>query len=683
MSHPYVTALYLAAPVNLRVFMDAHLDQIEAHVVKEEARIRHQARVIAATTEPLTTEFIVPIAKLDKVNEEAHRLGVKVETEPLNYKTVFAQLEGNLIASISRQVGISQDSVRLKQHEIDFLKESADDILKEYITIHAVAPPVEDRVIAVAEHDDDGTKFINLPYEEPFWKDSNMGMAVFSRCDVCHQPRARKKLFVIKGRTHGVRLVGGECAKHMHLGEKLADLLHAFKSFSEAVVSMSSKEDDHKKAIGEVKDPSTILLAADIIIQNLGYTSQAKAKTVRDQSTTSYVREFLIKGETSKDIREEYSRRYAIGDNIKLLQEATVFADELYKKSVATGQSLELAKQVKSGVEKGGVRAIGALAWLVSQLPEWRAARGKKHTEEYTWMPSMKLKPIRAINYSVNGPNPPSEDSGIDDRVRVAVALADTPQTFARADMMQDHVNPHIGFACAYPEVSLALIREFRMTVVPPGKFLSIGVFPQASEIRNALDAGRIDGVMGMISKTVRSALYRLGDLLEFEPTIDTLRDYEKQEPGFATRMDIMDTKPSDKKPSQRYTKALQTGVLAQAALAKLARVLPGVWTNTGRHELTQTAFGTPQLYTFKRDDGALVNIKSSGMLYKQLPTSERWSVYIAYLETGDLVYLGGDFKWPVQSRMGVPPAGTLTRASFSFSEGKFPNRLLWEPTNR
>lgn len=186
---------------------------------------------------------------------------------------------------------------------------------------------------------------------------------------------------------------------------------------------------------------------------------------------------------------------------------------------------------------------------------------------------------------------------------------------------------------------------------------------------------------MDQAFRMVRGGFRRLlGDAVGMgDPTLDTLKAYEKQEPGFCARLD----RKADKQPGP-VAKALQTGKLTKAVQKDLAKEVPGVWRCVRKTALQPNDYGIPHMYTFARvSDGALLSWRyGSGMALKEKPAEREqgrhYDGQLAYLEPGDTVYLRGDYSWPTPTfNPSFDLSGQLSGTKWSFTEGHFPDRLL------
>jgi len=674
MSQPSIRALYQAAKPELRTFMEANWRLIEQHIQTAIGRAKHAKAVSISMLEEVKNDFIVPVSKLAKVQEKAKELGVRFTTSKPNPQHIYSEMEEKAITNEMRRHDLHRYEVSLSIDTVNWLRQRAQELADENVIIHAIAPPVEDRVIALAKDDHGESQLYNLPFGEPYWSEDNKDVD-YRRCDICGKAIARNQIFVITGKRHGTRLVGGECAKNLNLANKLASMLDAFKMFGVAMDALGDEDDGYGHTAKTAEDPGRLLLLSDIIIRKMGYVSKKRAEeSYPPVTSTALALEYVLSDrpsdvERTKEIWQEYNRRAAAGDKAILLATALEFAKDFTERAKRNG-NFNTANQINVGLKTGSLKSLGALAWVASQLPEWMATRGGGVVGG--WLPTLNVViATDPLQYTVHGHNL-SASYGFDDkRLTTHVTVSSTRPVPSKSAGKVETANPHLTFQSEYPEIALDLARQFRNMVVPTGKFIHVVVEVNSPGIIDNLKNGTYDVVADIITKAARRALEEMGEHTTYAATIDTLNAYEKQEPGFIARMDRLDG-------GKRYAKAVTTGKLAKDALQSLTRTVPGVWTVTQHKVLTPTAFGRPQMYSLKRGDGALINIKSSDVLSKHYADGlSKWRKTDTDLEPGDRVYLTGTFEWPVPYRPGEAPIGRLTRAAFSFVEGPLPDRLL------
>lgn len=631
------------------------------------AHVAHKERVKAEMYENLETTFIIPRSKLPNAQELARKLGVDVVPNDLDVATVQWQVEATLVNQQAKILDIPPSAVRLTEHQKLMVKAEAKRLVERFIQIRAVAPPAKERVVAIAKIDPAGAKhFYNLPYEQPYWSSDNSDIN-FHRCDICHQSRPRKQLFVLEDRSGSNRVVGGECAANLDLGRKLSGMLDAFKSFARDAEGFSDGEENYQRRVTSSAFPGDILLVATMVIRQRGYLSaKAAMQSTEERVTTSRVvlSFFDAPDKFPSTFLDEFRSRRAAGDGERLLERARPIVEDFIANARRSGRDFSFANSLKQGVETGSLENVGALAWLASALDTLEAKKRAPVSENPAWMPA--LVPAGDVSVQVYGPN--FYEYSPDRRMRADITLSGQP-------LRGERLSERVSLSCSVEEIEPDLARFYRKMPAPEGKNLHIHLDIYNNALVNDAKSDNPGAVIELAIKAIRRGLYGFSDKLELVATPETLKEYERQEPGYAARIGCK--------------KALDTGKMTKQALKDMARNVPGVWKCIEIKELPKNDWSTPRMYTFARDsDGRMLKAKSGqGLIMKAIPyeLSERLKTFVnhVYLELGDNVYLSGTPEWPVPYRPDEVPLLGLSRIGWSFVDGELPDRVLMKNPRR
>jgi len=584
-------------------------------------------------------DFVISKGHEAAVRKTAKELGIEVDIRPVDPKSLYHTFPAYEKTAFAFGYGEPTPRAAYQRALQSWAERKAD----RYLRVTARAPQPPERVVGLAVLDEGVTIFYTLPGEDDPWTARRMKQVDFRRCDLCHRRIARVKSYLVQREDGSIFVAGGKCADNLNLAKRISNLRRAFKAFMGYV---ERSEDDWGAEYGgfgskgNVVDPGTALVVADLIIAQSGYVKSDEGGFGGVVSTKVELKELMLSKPGSKTygILRKMLSSLPPGHREKLLERVNAWLDAEQKNAEKKGKDLSFVTNMKTAVASGNVRLLGFLAYVPEGLRRWESAQvqRRQRSERKPWQPEITLLYDEAgVELSAKERYHQYEYEPTVAEVGVTLVTTD-PRRQAKPQSQRSFpgVSPFVVKSAGYM-VKYALGRNVRLTGLSSWVDDSYPKQNQELFLERAL---------------IKAMSAALGS----DPVIpvctgDDLKRIFAAHPEAQGLLGITDKQAlrATKVPAKRLTKGLST---------KLAKYVPGLWT-VHRINTIDANFGsyfaasTIHFITFLREsDGSLLFWKASNRYindYHDDGDDESgyggqplWYTGTGYLDTGDKVWI-------------------------------------------
>jgi len=245
---------------------------------------------------------------LDLVRRKAQELGLEVEEHPATAAEVLYHW-----------------ATPLEERDEETVARAAE-TAKGLVHLTITAPKSKESIVGTAERIEG-----EQPYLREFgergtaWDGDRIKSFSFRHCADCGREIERKFAYLVRTPDGKIRQVGGTCAEHLNLANKLRDMLAKFEELANTIRSIGGPDDGEGGGggggVSDLVDPVAMFRVALATLQTRGFHSAKAYHEAQDagkqaQEPTSWsVRKYfatqkaLARGQTvGKHAREEYER---------------------------------------------------------------------------------------------------------------------------------------------------------------------------------------------------------------------------------------------------------------------------------------------------------------------------------------------------------------------------------------